>query len=194
METVEFIEETHQYLVNGVLVPSVTQILNQVFPDKYGGIPQKILDEKSVYGTELHKYIEVIERKKPRRPLVYIKRYFSPNIYQEESLKEYLRIKQEFNIEVLEVEKIVFYKNLYGGTLDIKALVNGKKAIIDVKTTAELDRDYVAWQTSYYELADEEVEEHYCLWLPKGHLGKLEKVERIEKNLLLEVANNYESI
>ena len=79
---------------------------------------------------------------------------------------------------------MVSYKMLYAGTLDLKGYVNGKKAIIDIKTTYNLDELYVSWQNSLYELADEPVEELYCLWLPKGRLGKLIKLERIEKELL----------
>ena len=55
-------------------------------------IIKKILQNKASYGTELHKFIEIIEKKKPKKPLAYIKRYYKPNIYQEESLKDYLKI------------------------------------------------------------------------------------------------------
>lgn len=185
---VEFIEEGHIYLVDGVIVPSVTQILHKVFPEKYEGIPKEVLDAKANYGTDVHKYIEIINKKKPKRPLAYIKKYCNPDMYQEESIRQYLEILKEYNIEILESEKIVTYKDLYAGTLDIKATVNGKLAIIDIKTTAELDKAWVSWQNSYYELADEPVEELYVLWLPKGHLGKLEKLERIDKEKLLAYA------
>ena len=184
---VEFIEETHQYLIDGILVPSVTQIVEKIFPDKYKGVPDYILKAKAEYGIQIHKFIEIIEIKKPKRPIAYLKKYYGMNFIQEESIKQYLEIKRQFNIEVLEVEKIVFYKNLYCGKLDIKAKVNGKKAIIDVKATSEIDKDYVSWQNSYYELADGPVEELYCLWLPKGHLGGLFQVKRIEEKELLEV-------
>ena len=184
---IEFIEESHQYVVDGILVPSVTQILKKVFPLKYEGVPSNILNNKAQYGTELHKFIEIIETKKPKRPLAYIKKYYKPNIYQEESIKQYLKLKERFGIEVLEVEKKVAYKQFYAGTLDMKAKVNGHLAIIDIKTTLELDKAWVSWQDSLYELADEPVEELYCLWLPKGHLGSLEKVERINKEILLSV-------
>ena len=186
---VEFIEETHQYLINGILVPSVTQILEKVFPDKYKDVPKCVLEAKANYGTQIHKFIEIIETKKPKRPITYLKKYYNMGFIQEESIKQYLEIKKLFNIEVLEVEKIVSYKNLYCGKLDIKAKVNGKKALIDIKTTSERDELYVSWQDSYYELADEPVEELYCLWLPKGHLGGLYQVERIDKKILLEVLN-----
>ena len=76
----EFIEETHTYIYNGVILPSVSSILKQVFPLKYEGVPKKILENKSNYGTELHKFIEIIEKKKPKKPLAYIKRYYKPNI------------------------------------------------------------------------------------------------------------------
>ena len=46
---------------------------------------------------------------------------------------------------------------------------------------------WVSFQDSLYELADEPVEELYCLWLPKGRLGKLIKVERINKKDLLKL-------
>ena len=183
----EFIEETHTYLLDGKIIPSVTQLLKEIFPLKYDNVPIDILKKKSEYGTQLHKFIEIIEKKKPKRPLAYIKKYYKPNIYQEESLKDYLKIKEKYNIVITDSEKKVHYLDKYAGTLDLKGYVNNKSAIIDVKTTYELDEVYVAWQDSLYELADERVYELYCLWLPKGRLGKLIKLERIDKKLLLSI-------
>ena len=180
----EFDKETHTYIKDGIILTSVTQLLQELFPLKYENVPKEILKSKASYGTELHKFIEIIEKKKPKKPLAYIKRYYKPNIYQEESLKDYLKIKNKYKIEIIDSEKMISYKMLYAGTLDLKGYVNGKKAIIDIKTTYNLDELYVSWQNSLYELADEPVEELYCLWLPKGRLGKLIKLERIEKELL----------
>lgn len=183
----EFDEKTHTYIKNGIILKSVTQILQELFPLKYENVPKKILEDKSIYGTELHKFIEIIEKKKPKKPLAYIKRYYKPNIYQEENLIDYLKIKDKYKIEITDSEKKISYKYLYAGTLDLKGYVNGKSAIIDIKTTYELDELYVAWQNSLYELADGKVDELYCLWLPKGRLGKLVKLERIDKNYLLAI-------
>ena len=184
---IEFIEKEHIYLIDGIIVPSVTQLLKKLFPCKYENIPEKILEDKSIYGIELHKFIEIIEKKKPKNPLGYIKRYYNPTIYQEESIKDYLKIKEKYAIEITDSEKRIHYKNKYGGTLDLKGYVNGKSAIIDIKTTYELDKVYVAWQNSMYELADGMVDELYCMWLPKGRLGKLVKLERIEKDFILAI-------
>ena len=183
----EFVKETHTYTKDGIVLKSVTQILQELFPLKYENVPKKILEDKSIYGKELHKFIEIIEKKKPKKPLAYIKRYYKPNIYQEESLKDYLKIKDKYKIEITDSEKRISYEYKYAGTLDLKGYVNGKSAIIDIKTTYELDELYVAWQNSLYELADGKVDELYCLWLPKGRLGKLVKLERIDKNYLLAI-------
>lgn len=183
----EFDEKTHTYIKNGIILKSVTQILQELFPLKYENVPKKILEDKSIYGTELHKFIEIIEKKKPKKPLAYIKRYYKPNIYQEESLIDYLKIKDKYKIKIIDSEKRISYEYKYAGTLDLKGYVNGKSAIIDIKTTYELDELYVAWQNSLYELADGKVDELYCLWLPKGRLGKLVKLERIDKNYLLAI-------
>ena len=190
---VEFDKENHIYLEDGVILKRVTQILKELFPSKYDGIPENILNEKAEYGTELHKFIETIEKKKPKRPLAYIKRYYNPNIYQIESLKDYLEIKKKYNIEITDSEKMVVYKDIYCGTLDLKGTVGNKKAIIDIKTTYDLDELYVSWQNSLYEMASEPVDELYCMWLPKGHLGKLIKLERInEKDLKILIGEEYE--
>lgn len=189
----EFYEENHIYLKDGVILRSVTQILKELFPSKYDGIPENILNDKAKYGTELHKFIEIIEKKKPKRPLAYIKKYYNPNIYQIESLKDYLEIKKKYNIEITDSEKMVVYKDIYCGTLDLKGTVNDKKAIIDIKTTYDLDELYVSWQNSLYEMASEPVDELYCMWLPKGHLGKLVKLERINgKDLKILIGEEYE--
>ena len=189
----EFDKENHIYLKDGVILRSVTQILKELFPLKYDGIPENILNEKAKYGTELHKFIEIIEKKKPKRPLAYIKRYYNPNIYQIESLKDYLEIKKKYNIEITDSEKMVVYKDIYCGTLDLKGTVDNKKAIIDIKTTYDLDELYVSWQNSLYEMASEPVDELYCMWLPKGHLGKLVKLEIInEKDLKILIGEKYE--
>ena len=88
---------------------------------------------------------------------------------------------------------MVVYKDIYCGTLDLKGTVGNKKAIIDIKTTYDLDELYVSWQNSLYEMASEPVDELYCMWLPKGHLGKLVKLERInEKDLKILIGEKYE--
>ena len=59
-EHIEFLEASHTYLVEGVIVPSVTTILGAtLFKDKYKGIPAYILQNKADFGVNVHKAIEL---------------------------------------------------------------------------------------------------------------------------------------
>lgn len=182
--TVFYKEDTHQYFVNGKLVPSVTQLVSELFPNKYYNVPTDILERKAEYGTQIHLMIQIIEERKPKNPITYLKRYFGMDYIQEESIKQYLDLKKKYQIEVIECEKIVAYKDYYAGRLDIIAMVKGYKTLIDIKTTAELDKVALAWQCSLYEKALGERLRLKCLWLPKKKLGKLEEVERIDDKML----------
>ena len=42
----EFIEETHTYLLDGKIIPSATQLLKEIFPLKYDNVPINILEKK----------------------------------------------------------------------------------------------------------------------------------------------------
>lgn len=170
---IEYLEEEHLYLIDCVLVPSVTQILQRIFPTKYKNIPKWILNNKAEYGTKVHKAVEELEN---GIELNY------DSVYINESIKQYIRLKEKFNINVLEQERIVHYKKIYAGRFDMIAEINGKLSLCDIKTTAELDKEYLSWQLSLYELAyGKTFDKLYCIWLPKGGIGKLIEIERIEK-------------
>ena len=182
---IEYLDEEHLYLVDGIIVPSVTQILQKVFPNKYKDIPKWILNNKANYGTEVHKAIEDLENGK----VIEI-----DSVYVNESLKQFGRLKRENQMEVIEQEQMIHYEYFYAGRFDMIANVNGKRCLCDIKTTAELDKDYLSWQLSMYELGyGEKFDKFYCIWLPKGGLGKLVEIERLEKenirSILIEIGN-----
>lgn len=175
---IEFIENGHVYLKDGIIIPSVSEIISYIFPNKYNGIPKNILEKKAKYGEKVHLAIQLLEETGKLIKL-------NPN--QRASISQYLQIKDYYNIEVLEQEKIVSYKMEYAGRLDMVAKVDGKLCLIDIKTTYELDEEYLSWQLSYYELAyGIKFDKLYCLWLPKNQLGDLIEIKRKEKKELLE--------
>lgn len=180
---IEFIENGHIYLLDGVITPCVSNILHFIFPDKYEGVPEHILEEKASYGSLVHKAIECLEQGLELPNLNYI---------QEASLEQYKKLKTRHNIEVLSQEQQIHYEDKYCGTYDMEAKVNGIHSLVDIKTTAELDKEYVSWQLSFYELAiGTKFEKLYCLWLPKKELGQLVEVERKSKKELLRVLREY---
>ena len=189
---IEFLKEEHLYLVDGVITPSVTQILQFLFPDKYKDVPPEILTKKAEYGSILHKVIEIAEQEQMFDIEILKQKIEGINYIIESSLEQYLKLKEKYQIEVLEQEQIVAYKDLYCGTFDMIANVNNKKSLIDIKTTAELDIEYLSWQLSFYELATgKRFEKLYVIWLPKKGLGELKEVPRKTKQELLEVLEKY---
>lgn len=180
---IEFIDDGHIYLKNGIIVPSVSEIIKFIFPDKYSGIPNWVLEKKAEYGTVVHYAIECFEKGNELPKL---------NFYQELSMKEYKRLKNKYKIKVIEQETMVSYEYEYAGRLDMVAFVDGKACLVDIKTTATLDKESLSWQLSLYEFAyGKRFSALYCLWLPKNKLGKFEKIERKTKKEILEKLEEY---
>lgn len=194
---IEFIEETHQYVLDGILVPSVSEILHFIFPDKYKGVDKKVLNKKAEYGTKLHEAIEMYEEeiKEVSEEVAFINTVHIKelNYIQEASLRQYLKLKRENEIEVIKQEQMIHYEDLYAGRFDMIAKIDNKTCLCDIKTTAELDEEYLSWQLSFYELATgQHFDELYAIWLPKKELGKLIKIKRKTKEELTEKINQFE--
>ena len=185
---VEFIEDGHIYLVDGVVVPSVSELLHFIFPNKYSNIPENILNAKAEYGSKVHEAIECLEKNEKLPQLNYL---------QELSIDQYRKLKDKYKIEVLEQEKMVHYKNYYCGRFDMIAGINGTYSLCDIKTTAKLDKESLSWQLSYYALAhnpdkyESEFEKFYAIWLPKKDLGQVVEIERKSKQELLEKLKEF---
>jgi len=183
LNEIEFIPDTHQYLVDGVLVPSVTTIIKKILPDKYKGISTSILQKKAEYGTKGHSIIETIGSNLMNdvEALEYIKELYQAKYINQDmfiSLREFIRLARKNNMDIIENESMVAYGHEFVGTLDMIADVKGKRSLIDIKFTQELDKEYLSWQLGMYSMASsEKFKEYYCLWLPKGKMGKLEPIE-----------------
>ena len=171
----EFIETEHIYLKNGILVKSVTQILQLIFPDKYKDVDKKILNKNAEFGTTGHAIIEYLNINNPDIVEKTISSIQNKDL--EVCIREYVRLCNKFKIEPLEHEKRVSYKYLFAGTLDLIANVDNIESLCDIKFTAELDKEYLSWQLGMYALAlDKEFEKYYCVWLPKRQLGQLVEI------------------
>lgn len=181
---IEFLEKEHIYLKDGIIVPSVSEILRFIFPDKYKNVPSKVLNKKADYGSKVHKAIEILEKTGELIEL---------NTYQELAIEQYLKLKRKYEISVFEQEQIVSYEYLYCGTFDMVAMVFEDYSLCDIKTTAELDIEYLSWQLSFYELAKgEEYDKLYVIWLPKKELGQLIEIERKSQEELLKKLKEFQ--
>ena len=187
VNSIEFIEDGHLYLYDGVLSPSVSQILQFINPNKYKGIPQQILSAKAQFGTNVHKAIENHEQGIDN----------DLSMMEQLTFEKYLELREEHEIRPVVQEQLVSYYGRYCGTLDMVADVKYYRCLVDIKTTAQVDVESLAWQLGMYKLAYEEmygVKLHtcYCLWLPKKGLGKLIEIIPKTKKQIEEMLDQYE--
>ena len=66
------------------------------------------------------------------------------------------------------MEQRVCYKGLYGGTYDLEAYVDSELSLIDRKTTAELDEEYLSLAIILLRTSKgKRYKKLYAEWLPK---------------------------
>lgn len=139
----EYIDETHTYIYDGVVLPSITQILKIKFGNKYAGVSKKVLDEASEKGTAVHLAIENYEKK-------------GIDDSSCTELRNYKFLKRNFNFECLdnEVPIVLFLdgKPVCAGRIDLILKEQDKVGIGDIKRTSVFDKDYVAYQTNLYRI------------------------------------------
>jgi len=139
----EYIDESHTYIFNGVILPSITQILKVKFGNKYLGVSNSTLERAAHLGTEVHKAIEDYETKGIE------------NIELKE-LRNYVFLKVRNNFKCLknEVPIVLFLddKPVAAGRVDLILEQNGQVGIADIKRTSTFDKEYVAYQTNLYRI------------------------------------------
>lgn len=139
-----FDEALHEYRYDGKIVPSVTQIMSPLFDFSF--VDELKLEIACGRGTQVHKACELYDKGELDEsgiddwPWV---QYFNA----------YKKFRRDSGFVPETNEERVYNKVLgYAGTLDIRGPLNGKPALIDIKTTATLS-PVVGVQLSAYETA-----------------------------------------
>lgn len=139
----EYLDSEHIYLVDGVCVPSITQILKIKFGKKYDGISARTLQNASDLGTKVH---EAIER--------YCKTGEETDIKE---LRNFKFLQKQYNFTVLENEIPVILFNddepVGAGRLDMVIQIDDNIGLADIKRTSALDKNYLAYQLNLYRIA-----------------------------------------
>lgn len=142
---IEFIEDGHIYLCDGVIVPSVTQILKMKFGNKYNRVSESTLNAAAEKGTAVHKAIEDYCKDGTESEL--------------EELRNFKFLKKKYDFEVIANEvPILLYdeyndKPICAGRFDLQISKDGKMGLADIKRTATLDKEYLGYQLNIYRLA-----------------------------------------
>ena len=139
----EYFDLTHEYLVDGIKVPSVTQMLKHKFGGKYGGVNDATLARAAEAGTEVHEAIEE-----------YCATGFERDLPEVHNFR-FLERQYRFMVTDIEVPLILFdgTEPIAAGRCDLVMEMDGMVGGADIKRTAALDRDYLAHQLNLYRIA-----------------------------------------
>ena len=190
----EYDDAKHTYMVGERKVPSVTRVVDAVFPkylvdwaatsgadywkenygkdvDMYSGIlnaHKQISHKAQEIGLEVHKWIEL-----------WIKFMISGGETSTDypdrvkvPMQNFHKWVESRDIEWLACEKKVYSRSWeYAGTIDALAKVNGKLCVIDFKTSAKIYKEYYLQVSAYCNAIGEMM----------GNLPKLGMIVRLDK-------------
>lgn len=140
--TLEYFDETHTYLYEGLMLPSVSQILGVKYKNDYASVPPAVLNNAAKRGTAVHKAIE----------------NFNVSGYDDgsEAVRNFKFLQKQYGFEVLDSElPIVIFKDdmpIACGRLDMTMLIDGQTGIADIKTVSALNKEKIAYQLNLYRI------------------------------------------
>ena len=144
-----FDPEEHKYYVDGEEVPSITTLLEERYGSSYGMVHPDILAAAARRGTNVHCELEHFIELRKKDPQTKIESEY-------DEVKNYFEfVEPIYKIASIMNEKVVV---LYGadgkvaaaGRFDMFCTVNGKKTLVDFKTTSTIKRQLVSAQLNLY--------------------------------------------
>lgn len=184
--TIEYIDETHTYLVDGIILPSITQILKVKFGNKYDGISKETLNRASIKGTEVHEAIETLCK--------------TGEVKDIKEVKNFMFLQKQYKFEVLDNEApVILFKDnkpIACGRLDLVLSIDNKIGLADIKRTSTLDKEYLAYQLNLYRIAYEQCYDKKIEFLKGVHLREdIRKFVNIpiSENGIWELVEDYRS-
>jgi len=187
MKLLTFTPENHQYRVDGVIVPSVTQVLSIL--NDYSQVDEKTLLASMDFGKKVHRAIELLNN----------------DDLDEESLddaiKPYLEHWEKFCTDFKMTEPTsehrMYHPTLnYAGTIDIYCFLDGVLSIIDIKTGAvskSAAPQVAAYKAMYEAFIGHKVEQTFILQLNEDRYNVINttKSNRHDMNIFLSCLNIY---
>lgn len=140
--TLEFYPETHTYLYDGLILPSVTQILGVKYRNDYASVSPAVLNNAAQRGTAVHKAIE----------------NYNNSGYDDgsEAVRNFKFLQNQYGFEVLDSElPLVLFNDdipIACGRLDMTMLMDGETGIADIKTVSTLNKEKIAYQLNLYRI------------------------------------------
>lgn len=141
--TLEYDDESHTYIYEGMILPSITQILQVRFGRKYDEVDNWVLTKAAEKGTLIHKAIENLCK--------------TGEVEDYKEVRNFMFLQKHYDFKVIDNEiPVVLFENdipIAAGRLDLVLEINGGLYLGDIKRTATLDREYLGFQLNLYRIA-----------------------------------------
>lgn len=180
----EFYDDTHIYVVDGIIVDSITQILKLKFGNKYNCVNHKILERAAQRGRAVHKAIENLCVRGLDSDLEEVKNF------------KFLRRLYNFDVMENEIPVILFVDGIpiSAGRVDMVVCMDGRLGGTDIKCVSNIDKEYLFYQLNLYRIAYRQCYGKVWDFCNGLHLkGEKRKVIPIPINekIALELVNKY---
>lgn len=138
-----FNEDNHEYRVDGVVYPSVSEVIRFISQETYSNIDQRTLDNAADRGSRVHRTCEVLDK------------YRSAEY--DDDLEPYIMAYHQFLKDHKPTWKgIETAKHhpglLYAGTIDRYGEMDGESVIIDLKTVSTINKRLITPQLNAYSM------------------------------------------
>lgn len=159
----KFYDDGHIYEYNGKVIPSVSELLRFMSREVYGDVNKFLLDQAAERGTAVHSATQALDETGSVECTDDIAGY----------IEAYAQFHREHDVSWQYIEKPVAHPSLmYAGTIDRAGLVDGKSAVVDIKTNSAIKKPMVKAQLNGYrklmETIGYQTERLYCLQLTKS--------------------------
>lgn len=168
MANLVFYDDTHEYSVDGVRVPGVSEIIRFMAREIYKDVAKWRMEEAAERGTLVHACCETLDKtgacEVPNEISGYVAAYAS-----------FLR---SHRVEWRGIEKALYHPQLlYAGTIDRYGILDDIPVVLDIKTNAQPNYALVDAQLGGYGLLANAhgftAQKHACLQLRKNGAYRL---------------------
>lgn len=187
----EYFDNEHCYIVDGIIVPSITQILGMKFGSKYANVNRKVLKRASEKGTIVHEAIEQYCKYGKESDLPEVRNFkFLQRAYKFDVIKNEVPVILSIDGEPVSAGRL----DLVIEQIGEDGILYGKTGIADIKRTSTLDKEYLAYQLNLYRIAYQQCYKTNIEFLKGIHLrdNKRKYVDiPINEEMAMELVRKY---
>lgn len=164
------LNDKHEYFVDGVLTPGVTEILRDVGIAKQGAAPTLALERAGKFGYAVHVACQLWDD-----GVLDLATLSIPIVPYLEAWREFI---SDNKAQVVETERVVYSRKWgYCGTLDRVLKIKKRLVLVDIKTSAAVPAftalQLVAYKVAWEEETKSKISARWCVHLCPGARYKI---------------------